>query len=1101
MTDTSKSKIFSGNDAVSQGPYVVVRRYAGNAGNITAGDFFLAEGQRAALAIAFISPELDFDVTCRTLKAVAGDSRFLAVSTAGELCSARDGAGSLYCADSSHSPGIVLQLFSADIIAEISIHAVPLFSEDIRRKDIVLSKDQRVEKIRNCLQELPVNFPVTARDTLALTFVDGLSASENYLMEAVYASGRFPCLFVGGSAGGKLDFRDTYLFDGNDVLQNHAIVAFCKMAKGAWFSAFKSQNFRMTGQSFVVIEAESACRTIKTVMRANSTDLLSPVDAMCQMLACSVDQLDDYLSGHTFGIKVDGELFVRSVAKINHADGSVEFYCDVNPGDELFFLEATDFVEQTRKDLESFLQGKPAPVGAILNDCILRRLNNARNLGGMDDLWSMPAAGFSTFGELFGININQTLSAVVFFRTREGELFHDRFINEFPIHYARYMNYFSQCRLQQVSILNKLRVQIIQKLINFINESNRLNRDLGILIDRQESGQGNLDEAQLLAEKKSYEKQFDLVDEFMDISRVLSCIDHSLGIRQETLSPEAAGESPDLLYKTFHNSIQLGQRLRENIISLNRARQEAQAASIAKSQFLANMSHELRTPMNGIIGLAEILSGTDLNDDQAESARAVLSSAKSLLLLLNDILDYSKIESGELVLETVSFNLRASLQSVVSVQQPVAAKKNVDLKFIYEDSVPVHVMGDSLRINQMALNLIDNALKFTDKGHVILRVTSGGRGEDGKETIIISVEDTGIGIPEDKYDRIFQKFMQADGSTSRKYGGTGLGLTITKDLAEMMGGQISLSSKPGEGSVFKISVPLMVSADTTIGLSSDEEDRIVMMPDLSVMRILAVDDHPVNMMFLRKLLKKMGFAHVDEAENGRIAVEKVKAADQPYQAILMDCQMPEMDGFDASRLIRIWEEEQGQSPGIIIAVTAHAMEGDREKCLQAGMNDYIVKPINPGKLYETLGRWLFRPESTTESFAPVPPPDRKNIPDDVPVDLDHLALFTDGDPKQEQIYSGIFLSVGEEILGVMRGHIQGEKSTEEWKQVVHKLKGSSAQIGANNLLAICKEAESKDAASLADKQELLTRIEGDFATVKRFFEDRQQVHGHMACRA
>lgn len=980
MAERSESKTVSGNSVVFQDPCVAVRRYAGAAVDITAADFFLAEGRRAALAIAFISPELDFPAVCKRLKEAAGDSHILAVSTAGELCSSSEGAGSLYCTEYPLSPGMVLQLFSAEIMAGISIHAVPLFSEDIRGKSIVLSKDQRVEKIRDYLQTLPVSFPVTARDTLALAFVDGLSASENYLMEAVYASGRFPCLFIGGSAGGKLDFRDTYLFDGKNVLQNHAVLAFCKMAKGAWFSAFKSQNFRMTGQSFIVLEAESACRTVKTVMHENALDLLSPVDAMCRMLACSADQLDDYLSGHTFGIQVGGEVFIRSVAKINHADGSVEFYCDVNPGDELFLLEATDFIEQTKQDLKNFLQDKPAPVGTILNDCILRRLNNAQKLGGMDDLWPMPAAGFSTFGELFGININQTLSAVVFFKAQDGEVFYDRFINEFPIHYARYMNYFSQCRLQQVSILNKLRVQIIQKLINFINESNRMNRDLGLLIDRQESGQENLDEAQLLEEKKSYEKQFNLVDDFLEISRVLSCIDRSLGIKQVESSAEETVESPDLLYSTFHNSIRLGQRLRENIISLNRARQEAQAANVAKSQFLANMSHELRTPMNGIIGLAEILSRTALDEDQAESAGAVLSSAKSLLLLLNDILDYAKIESGELLLETESFNLRASLQSIISLQQPVAAKKNVDLQFVYDDSVPVYVMGDPLRINQMVLNLVDNALKFTHKGHVRLHVASGGAHEDGKETIIISVEDTGIGILEDKHEKIFQKFMQADGSTSRKYGGTGLGLTITRDLAGLMGGQIGLSSTPGEGSVFTICLPLAVSKSEASRPAVSEDDRVVMLPDLSVMRVLAVDDHPVNMMFLRKLLKKMGFTHIDEAENGRIAIEKIKTAGQPYHVVLMDCQMPEMDGFEASRWIRSWEQEHGLQPVPIIAVTAHAMEGDREKCLQAGMNDYIVKPINPGKLYEALGCWLFRAESVTERVPPVFSPDDINIP-------------------------------------------------------------------------------------------------------------------------
>jgi hypothetical protein len=375
------------------------------------------------------------------------------------------GGGGLYKSTGQSWSRVVVQVFSPDLLQQAVVHAVPLNSEDIRSGTPRLHRDERIAAISQSLSALAVPFPIDARDTLALTFVDGLSASETYLMEAAYRSGRFPCLFIGGSAGGKFDFRNTYLHDGRQVLENHAVIAFVKLAPGKRYGVLKSQNFQQTGTSLVVIDADHHRRTVSAVLDPATDEVVPIIEALCRALKVSPAGLAARLTGHTFGIEIEGELFVRSVAAIDAANGVVSFYCDVNPGDELLLLQATDFVEQTRKDVAAFLRGKPAPITAILNDCILRRLNNANQLAALDALWGIPVAGFSTFGELFGININQTLSAVVFFDDPGGD-FRDDFVDSFPIHYARFHSYFTQVRYHQARLMNRLRSRVIHRLLD-----------------------------------------------------------------------------------------------------------------------------------------------------------------------------------------------------------------------------------------------------------------------------------------------------------------------------------------------------------------------------------------------------------------------------------------------------------------------------------------------------------------------------------------------------------------------------------------------------------------------------------------------------------
>lgn len=423
---------------------------------------FRFAGQPAGLVVAFISPHLDFDRLCRQLKTLSG-TRVIAATTAGELCG--EPGNAIYCQTSESWDNVVLQVFPAALFAEVDILTVPLHCDDIRSGHPSLSREDRVARISQSLREIRARIRIDATDTFALTLIDGLSNSESYFMEAVYDCGLFPCLFIGGSSGGKLDFQKTALFDGERVLAGHALIVLVKMAPGKRYSVMKSQNFREIGPAFTVVDADTDRRTVSAILDPEANEVVPFVTALCKALRIKEEDLEATLSGKAFGIKVDGELFVRSVAAIDFATGTVTFYCDVGAGDELTLLEATDFLDQTRRDVAVFLRGKPEPLGVILNDCILRRLNNGAQLAHTGDIWPVPVAGFSTFGELFGININQTLTAIAFF---DDTGFEDPFVDQFTLSYARYMNYYARCSLNRAEILNRLRTHVIDRIAHYL---------------------------------------------------------------------------------------------------------------------------------------------------------------------------------------------------------------------------------------------------------------------------------------------------------------------------------------------------------------------------------------------------------------------------------------------------------------------------------------------------------------------------------------------------------------------------------------------------------------------------------------------------------
>jgi len=548
-----------------------------------------------------------------------------------------------------------------------------------------------------------------------------------------------------------------------------------------------------------------------------------------------------------------------------------------------------------------------------------------------------------------------------------------------------------------------------------------------------------------------------------------------------TLSRENARKSKQL---ELQNSelVRTAEELRQANQALTEARAAALDAVQAKSDFLSHMSHEIRTPMNGVIGMVQLLFETSLSEEQQSYAELAQASGRTLLALIDDILDLAKIEAGKMTIESLDFDLRRTVDEFSGIWRIQASAKELTFRSRVTTETPRFVRGDPNRLRQVLNNLVSNAVKFTPRGDVALHVERVGE-EDGKATVRFAVTDTGIGIPPDRAAALFSPFVQAEVSTTRKYGGTGLGLAISKQLVEMMGGRIGIESREGEGSTFWFTAvfetrPAPASASAEAAPARLRKPAAVPAGGEHQARILVADDNATNQAVLLAQLRKLGY-RADAAANGAEALEALRRG--AYGLVLMDCEMPVMDGYEATRRVRA----SGDRRLPIIAVTASVMPSDRARCMSEGMNDFLAKPVDMRCLAEMLAKWL----------PAAPPPDAAHTTGPAPsepataiFDPEAFLQRLGGDRQLAALIVKGFLEGFPEQWNTLRTRL-AEADGPGVRLQAHALKGSAATVSALGLRAVAEEMErAAGVGELSRCGELLPRVAGEFERYRSSLE-------------
>lgn len=479
-------------------------------------------------------------------------------------------------------------------------------------------------------------------------------------------------------------------------------------------------------------------------------------------------------------------------------------------------------------------------------------------------------------------------------------------------------------------------------------------------------------------------------------------------------------------------------------VALRAALQAADQANRAKSEFLATMSHEIRTPLNGVVGLTELLTAAELPPMEADAVGMIASCARSLLGVVDNVLDFSRIEAGRLTLEPIPVDVRRLAHELGDVFGVRGSEKGVRFELSVQPDVPQWITADPVRLRQILLNLLGNALKFTAAGRFGLAV----RVEGGREpALVFDVEDTGIGISPEDQQLLFTRFTQVDASNTRRYSGSGLGLAICRQLARLMEGDVAVASHAGQGSTFSLRLPLQGAAPAVA--TAPAAPRAQARRDAS---LLLVEDNPVNRLVAQRLLQMLGYQNIATANDGREAV--AACAQRQFDLVLMDCQMPEMDGWEATRHLRAAGHRMP-----IIALTASAVAGDRERCLSVGMNDYLTKPIESALMAEKIDRWL-------EEQAPA----AQEAPGEPAFDAGVIAERFFGDESVFRECRTLFVDGSAAPLARLRA-ISVDGDRKEVLRIAHTLKGSAACVGAGEMAAWCARIEQACADDAAPQPE------------------------------